>query len=167
MSQLLQTVCQRSSRISYNRGNNSRIDKEYKKEVAALIASGKTEEDAKANAPILLSAKDMLLKWEAGEEHTVALWKEMNGWVYEGFNETYKNIGVDFDKLYYESSTYLLGKEFVDEGLLSGVFFRKDGTACLTLPLVHEVARRGRRGAGQRRGRVLCGQLRRQEVGGV
>jgi arginyl-tRNA synthetase len=103
-----------------------KFDKEYKKEVAALIASGKTEEDAKANAPILLSAKDMLLKWEAGEEHTVALWKEMNGWVYEGFNETYKNIGVDFDKLYYESSTYLLGKEFVDEGLLSGVFFRKD-----------------------------------------
>ena len=103
-----------------------KFDKEYKKEVAALTASGKTEEDAKANAPILLSAKDMLLKWEAGEEHTVALWKEMNGWVYEGFNETYKNIGVDFDKLYYESSTYLLGKEFVDEGLLSGVFFRKD-----------------------------------------
>jgi len=103
-----------------------KFDKEYKKEIAILVAEGKTEEDAKANAPILLSAKDMLLKWEAGDEETVALWKEMNGWVYQGFDETYKNIGVDFDKLYYESSTYLLGKEFVEEGLSSGVFFRKD-----------------------------------------
>ncbi len=103
-----------------------KFDKEYKKEVAALVAEGKTEEEAKANAPILLSAKDMLLKWEAGDQDTVALWKEMNGWVYEGFDKTYKNIGVDFDKLYYESSTYLLGKEFVEEGLSSGVFFRKD-----------------------------------------
>jgi arginyl-tRNA synthetase len=103
-----------------------KFDKEYKKEVATLVSEGKTEEDAKVNAPILLSAKDMLLKWEAGDHDTVALWKEMNGWVYQGFDETYKNIGVDFDKLYYESSTYLLGKEFVEEGLSSGVFFRKD-----------------------------------------
>ncbi|MFT5435402.1 MAG: arginyl-tRNA synthetase [Ulvibacter sp.] len=103
-----------------------KFDKEYKKEVATLVAEGKTEEDAKANAPLLLSAKDMLLKWEAGDDDTVALWREMNGWVYKGFDQTYKNIGVDFDKLYYESSTYLLGKEFVEEGLSSGVFFRKD-----------------------------------------
>ena len=103
-----------------------KFDKEYKKEVAAIVAEGKTEEEAKACAPILLSAKDMLLKWEAGDQDTVALWKEMNGWVYQGFDETYKNIGVDFDKLYYESSTYLLGKEFVEEGLSSGVFFTKD-----------------------------------------
>ena len=106
-----------------------KFDKEYKKEIASLMAAGKPEEEAKVNAPILLAAKDMLLKWEAGDQDTVALWKEMNSWVYEGFNETYKNIGVDFDKLYYESSTYLLGKEFIDEGLLSGVFFRKgDGS---------------------------------------
>lgn len=103
-----------------------KFDQEYKKEIAALVTEGKTEEEAKANAPILLSAKDMLLKWEAGDRETVALWKEMNGWVYQGFDETYKNIGVDFDKLYYESSTYLLGKEFVEEGLSSAVFFRKD-----------------------------------------
>ncbi|MFT4668644.1 MAG: arginyl-tRNA synthetase [Flavobacteriaceae bacterium] len=103
-----------------------KFDKEYKKEVATLVAEGKTEEDAKANAPILLSAKDMLLKWEAGNDDTVALWREMNDWVYKGFDQTYKDIGVDFDKLYYESSTYLLGKEFVEEGLSSGVFFRKD-----------------------------------------
>ena len=103
-----------------------KFDKEYKKEIAVLLNDGKTEEEAKANAPILLLAKDMLLKWEAGDPDTVALWTEMNGWVYEGFDETYKNIGVDFDKLYYESKTYLLGKEFVEEGLSSGVFFRRD-----------------------------------------
>ena len=103
-----------------------KFDKEYKKEIAVLLTDGKTEEEAKANAPILLLAKDMLLKWEAGDPDTVALWTEMNGWVYEGFDETYKNIGVDFDKLYYESKTYLLGKEFVEEGLSSGVFFRRD-----------------------------------------
>jgi len=103
-----------------------KFDKEYKKEIAVLLNDGKTEEEAKANAPILLLAKDMLLKWEAGDPDTVALWTEMNGWVYEGFDETYKNIGVDFDKLYYESKTYLLGKEFVEEGLSSGVFLRRD-----------------------------------------
>ena len=103
-----------------------KFDKEYKKEIAVLLTDGKTEEEAKANAPILLLAKDMLLKWEAGDPDTVALWTEMNGWVYEGFDETYKNIGVDFDKLYYESKTYLLGKEFVEEGLSSGVFLRRD-----------------------------------------
>jgi arginyl-tRNA synthetase len=103
-----------------------KFDQEYKKQIITLIDSGKTEDEAKKNAPILLEAQDMLLKWEAGDKETVALWKRMNGWVYEGFNETYKNLGVDFDTLYYESDTYLLGKEFVVEGLKSGVFIKED-----------------------------------------
>ena len=103
-----------------------KFDQEYKKEVNDLVAKGKTQEEAKKQAPILIEAQDMLKKWEAGDEETVALWKMMNGWVYEGFNETYKNLGVDFDKLYYESQTYLLGKEFVAEGLKKGVFFKKE-----------------------------------------
>jgi len=103
-----------------------KFDQEYKKEINSLIAEGKTEEDAKKQAPILLEAQSMLLKWEAGDKETVELWEMMNGWVYEGFNETYKNLGVDFDKLYYESQTYLLGKEFVAEGLKKGVFFKKE-----------------------------------------
>ncbi|GAA3616194.1 arginine--tRNA ligase [Flavivirga amylovorans] len=103
-----------------------KFDQEYKKEIQSLIASGETEEDAKKKAPILLEAQDMLLKWEAGDEETVALWKKMNGWVYDGFDITYKNLGVDFDTLYYESNTYLLGKEFVTEGLKSGVFIKED-----------------------------------------
>ena len=103
-----------------------RFDQEYKKEIADLIAQGQTQEVAKKNAPILLEAQDMLLKWEAGDEKTVALWKTMNGWVYEGFEVTYKNLGVDFDSYYYESETYLLGKEFVAEGLKTGVFTKKE-----------------------------------------
>jgi arginyl-tRNA synthetase len=103
-----------------------KFDKEYKKEINSLIAQGISEEEAKKKAPILIEAQNMLLKWEAGDEETVQLWKMMNGWVYEGFNETYKNLGVDFDQLYYESQTYLLGKEFVAEGLKSGVFFKKE-----------------------------------------
>lgn len=103
-----------------------KFDQEYKKEIQELIAQGKTEEEAKKEAPIIIEAQEMLLKWEAGDAETVALWEKMNGWVYEGFDETYKNLGVDFDKLYYESQTYLLGKEFVAEGLKSGVFFKKE-----------------------------------------
>ena len=103
-----------------------KFDQEYKKEISNLIAQGKTEEEAKKQAPILLEAQNMLLKWEAGDKETVELWKTMNNWVYEGFNETYINLGVDFDQLYYESQTYLLGKEFVAEGLKSGVFFKKE-----------------------------------------
>ncbi|TXG38843.1 arginine--tRNA ligase [Seonamhaeicola maritimus] len=99
-----------------------KFDQEYKKEIESLVASGASEEEAIKNAPILLEAQDMLRKWEAGDEETVTLWKTMNAWVYDGFNETYKNLGVDFDTLYYESNTYLLGKEFVAEGLKSGVF---------------------------------------------
>jgi arginyl-tRNA synthetase len=103
-----------------------KFDQEYKKEIETLIASGKTEGEAKKNAPLLLEAQNMLQKWEAGDEEVVELWKKMNGWVYEGFNETYKNLGVDFDTLYYESDTYLLGKEFVAEGLKSGVFIQEE-----------------------------------------
>ena len=103
-----------------------KFDQVYKKEVEALIKNGSSEEDAKQNAPILLRAKEMLIKWESGDKEVVELWKKMNGWVYEGFEETYKNLGVDFDSYYYESDTYLLGKEFISSGLKSGVFYKKD-----------------------------------------
>ncbi len=103
-----------------------KFDQEYKKEIQDLIDQGQTEEEAKKNTTILKSAQDMLLKWEAGDEETVSLWNKMNAWVYDGFDTTYKNLGVDFDKLYYESETYLLGKEFVTEGLKTGVFFKKE-----------------------------------------
>jgi len=106
-----------------------KFDQEYKKEIETLKAAGKTEEEAKKEAPILVEAQEMLKKWEAGDKDVVALWSKMNGWVYDGFDVTYKNLGVDFDKLYYESQTYLLGKEFVNEGLKSGVFYkREDGS---------------------------------------
>lgn len=103
-----------------------KFDKQYKKEIATLLAAGKTEEEAKTEAPLLKEAQQMLIKWEAGDKDVVTLWKKMNGWVYEGFNKTYKDIGVDFDKNYYESDTYLLGKAFIAEGLQSGVFYKKD-----------------------------------------
>ncbi len=105
------------------------FDKAYKQEIAELVSQGQTEEDAKKSAPILIEAQEMLRKWEAGDEAIVDLWKTMNGWVYSGFEETYKDIGVDFDKYYYESDTYLLGKEFIAQGLKSGVFYKKaDGS---------------------------------------
>ncbi|MDX1784022.1 MAG: arginine--tRNA ligase, partial [Aequorivita vladivostokensis] len=94
--------------------------------IEALKAEGKTEEEAKAQAPLILEAQEMLRKWEAGDEETVALWKKMNGWVYKGFEETYKAIGVDFDFYYYESDTYLLGKDIIEEGIKKDVFFMKD-----------------------------------------
>ena len=103
-----------------------KFDQEYKTEITNLVAEGKTEDKAKKEAPILLEAQNMLRKWEAGDDEVVTLWKTMNGWVYDGFDITYKNLGVDFDKLYYESETYLLGKEFVEEGLKKGVFYKKD-----------------------------------------
>ena len=99
-----------------------KFDKVYKKDITELVAKGQSEDEAKKNAPILLEAKDMLRKWEAGDRDVVALWEKMNQWVYDGFEVTYKNIGVDFDKYYYESQTYLLGKEFIAEGLKNGVF---------------------------------------------
>jgi arginyl-tRNA synthetase len=102
------------------------FDQEYKKQIAELVASGQTQEDAKKNAPILLEAQEMLRKWEANDEEVVSLWKLMNEWVYAGFDETYNRMGVDFDKFYYESDTYLLGKDIVEEGLEKGVFFKKE-----------------------------------------
>lgn len=102
------------------------FDKEYKKEIDALKAEGQTEEEAKKNAPLIKEAQQMLLAWEAGDEQVIDLWKKMNGWVYDGFEVSYKNLGVDFDKYYYESNTYLLGKDTVDEGLEKGVFFKKE-----------------------------------------
>ena len=98
------------------------FDKAYKAEISELITQGQSEEEAKKNAPILLEAQEMLRKWEAGDKEVVVLWEKMNGWVYDGFEETYKAIGVDFDEYYYESQTYLLGKEFIAEGLKTGVF---------------------------------------------
>lgn len=103
-----------------------KFDKIYKEEIATLISEGATEEEAKGQAPSLLAAQEMLRKWEAGDSETVALWKMMNGWVYKGFEKTYEAIGVNFDSYYYESDTYLLGKDNVMEGLESGVFFKKE-----------------------------------------
>ncbi|MEZ4858944.1 MAG: arginine--tRNA ligase, partial [Flavobacteriaceae bacterium] len=103
-----------------------KFDKEYKKEIDNLKAEGKSEEEAKAQAPSILEAQEMLRKWEAGDEETFALWKKMNGWVYDGFEETYQKLGVDFDSYYYESNTYLLGKDTIEEGLKKGVFYKKE-----------------------------------------
>lgn len=102
------------------------FEKHYREQIKQLEAEGVSNEVAKREAPLMRHAQDMLRDWEAGDAETVALWRQMNGWVYEGFNDTYQRIGVDFDKFYYESETYLLGKERVEEGLQKGVFFRKD-----------------------------------------
>ncbi|MFD2565072.1 arginine--tRNA ligase [Aquimarina rubra] len=103
-----------------------KFDQEYKSQISDLIASGKTEDEAKKEAPILVEAQEMLRKWEAGDDEVVKLWKTMNNWVYEGFDQTYKTLGVDFDSYYYESNTYLLGKDNIEEGLANGVFFKKE-----------------------------------------
>lgn len=102
------------------------FDKAYKEEIKALMADGMSEDDAKKNAPLMLEAQEMLRKWEAGDAEVRALWQTMNQWVYDGFDETYKRMGVDFDKIYYESDTYLVGKEKVNEGLAKGLFFTKE-----------------------------------------
>ncbi len=102
------------------------FDKEYKKQIEELVQQGKTKDEGEKQAPLILEAQDMLLKWEAGDEEVVSLWKKMNGWVYDGFAVTYKSLGVDFDKMYYESNTYLLGKEQVQEGLQKNVFYKKE-----------------------------------------
>ncbi|KKO88681.1 arginyl-tRNA synthetase [Sphingobacterium sp. Ag1] len=102
------------------------FDREYKKEIEALKAEGQTEEEAKKNAPLMREAQAMLQQWEAGNEEVISLWKTMNSWVYAGFEKTYKQLGVDFDKYYYESNTYLLGKDIIQEGLDKGVFFKKE-----------------------------------------
>lgn len=102
------------------------FDKEYKKEIQTLIDGGTTKEDAEKQAPIMLQTQEMLLKWEASDKETIDLWQTMNGWVYDGFAVSYKKLGVDFDKMYYESNTYLLGKEVVQEGLAKNVFYKKE-----------------------------------------
>ena len=102
------------------------FDKHYKAQIQELIAAGQSEEEAKKSAPIMLEAQEMLRRWEAKDPEVYSLWETMNGWVYEGFDVTYKALGVDFDKVYYESQTYLLGKSLVEEGLQKGVFFRKE-----------------------------------------
>ena len=103
------------------------FDKHYKAQVKELMAEkGLSEDEAKKQAPIMLQAQEMLRKWEAKDPEVYALWETMNGWVYEGFDVTYKAMGVDFDKVYYESQTYLLGKSLVEDGLKKGVFFRKE-----------------------------------------
>jgi arginyl-tRNA synthetase len=110
------------------------FDKAYKEQVEELVAQGTDKEEAKKKAPLMLEAQEMLLKWEQGDAHVVSLWKQMNSWVYAGFDETYRNIGVDFDKFYYESETYMLGKERVEEGLAKEVFFKKpDGSVWVDL----------------------------------
>ena len=113
------------------------FDKVYKEEIAQLIAQGKTEDEAKKQAPIILEAQEMLLKWEAGDADVIALWKTMNQWVYDGFAKTYKNLGVDFDQYYYESNTYLLGKDVVQIGLEKGVF-EKDPDGSVWIDLTDE-----------------------------
>ena len=111
-----------------------RFDQEYKVQISELIAQGKTEEDAKKLAPIILEAQQMLLDWEAGKPEIIQLWKTMNQWVYNGFAQTYKNLGVDFDSYYYESNTYLLGKEVVQFGLEKGIFEKDaDGSVWIDL----------------------------------
>jgi len=102
------------------------FDKEYKKQVDELKQQGQTEEEAKKNAPLIKEAQQMLKRWEDGDKEVIGLWKTMNSWVYAGFDVTYKKLGVDFDKFYYESDTYLLGKDIIEEGLAKGVFHRKD-----------------------------------------
>jgi arginyl-tRNA synthetase len=113
------------------------FDKAYKIEIEQLISEGKTEDEAKKQAPIILEAQEMLLKWEAGDKEVIALWTKMNQWVYDGFATTYKNLGVDFDCYYYESNTYLLGKNVVQIGLEKGVF-EKDPDGSVWIDLTDE-----------------------------
>ncbi|MBQ3949328.1 MAG: arginine--tRNA ligase [Bacteroidales bacterium] len=102
------------------------FDKHYKEEIRELIDKGVEEEQAKKEAPLMVEAQKMLKRWEEGDKEIRSLWEKMNGWVYAGFDETYKKMGVGFDKIYYESNTYLLGKELVQKGLDMGVLFRKE-----------------------------------------
>jgi arginyl-tRNA synthetase len=110
------------------------FDKIYKAEIEDLITNGMPKGEAEKKAPSMLEAQQLLLKWEQNDPDTIALWKQMNGWVYDGFAKTYQNIGVSFDKMYYESDTYLLGKTVVEEGLTNGVFYKKeDGSVWIDL----------------------------------
>ena len=110
------------------------FDKIYKKEVSELIKSGLAKKEAEQNSSIFLEAKELLKKWEAGDKEVINIWKLMNGWVYEGFNKTYNDLGVDFDSLYYESETYLIGKEIIKHGLEKQIFYKKnDGSVWIDL----------------------------------
>jgi len=110
------------------------FDKQYKEEIKELIAQGQTEEQVKKLAPSMVEAQELLLKWEQNDPETVALWKKMNSWVYEGFNASYQRMKVEFDKYYYESDTYLLGKDLIEEGLEQGAFYKKeDGSVWIDL----------------------------------
>jgi arginyl-tRNA synthetase len=103
-----------------------KFDQEYKKEIAELIANGSTEDQAKKEAPLMKEAQQMLLDWENGDQKVRDLWSEMNSWVYDGFNQTYRRLGVDFDQVQYESNTYILGKDLIQEGLDKGVLYQKE-----------------------------------------
>ncbi len=110
------------------------FDQEYKKEIESLVSQGTSTEDAKKNAPLILEAQELLKKWEKKDPQTVSLWEKLNGWVYQGFNETYEKMGISFHKIYHESDTYLLGKDIVEEGLEKGVFYKKqDGSVWVDL----------------------------------
>ncbi len=102
------------------------FDKQYKKEIGELMAGGADEDTAKKQAPIMLQAQQMLLDWEKGDETVRSLWTEMNSWVYDGFSQTYARLGVDFDQVQYESDTYILGKDLIQDGLITGVLYRKE-----------------------------------------
>jgi arginyl-tRNA synthetase len=111
-----------------------RFSNEHKKEMQELMEQGVSKEEAERSAPIMQKTQQMLVDWENGKPEVISLWKKMNEWVYEGFDKTYKRIGSDFDKTYYESETYLLGKQFVEQGLQQGVFYRKeDGSIWIDL----------------------------------
>jgi len=110
------------------------FDKEYKKQITELIQQGLTKEEAEKKAPLILEAQEMLQKWEQNDDETRQLWEKMNEWVYSGFNDTYAKLGIHFDKIYYESETYQLGKKYVTEGLEKGIFFKKnDGSIWVDL----------------------------------
>ncbi len=123
------------------------FDKEYKQQIKDLVADGLGEEEAAKQAPWIREAQELLVKWEKGDAETVALWKKMNGWVYAGFQETYDKMGIRFDKIYYESDTYLLGKDIIEEGLAKKVFYKKaDGSVWIDLTedgLDHKLVLRG------------------------
>jgi len=101
------------------------FDKKYKEEINELVKKGFSKDEAEKKAPIFLEAKDLLMKWESGDKEVLGIWKLMNGWVYEGFDKTYDDLGVNFDSYYYESDTYLIGKDIIDHGLKNNIFFRK------------------------------------------
>ena len=110
------------------------FEKEYQKQIKVLVEKGYKKDDAEKKAPIFLEAKEMLKKWESGDEKTIKLWKKMNSWVYDGFDKTYNSLGIEFDKNYFESNTYLKGKKIVEQGISNGIFYKKkDNSVCIDL----------------------------------